>query len=56
MRRLDLDEEFRLEELRGIQTERRAWARSQNLSLVERSVILAVSAGGAIFALIHSIG
>jgi len=52
----DLDEALRLERLRDIQSRRRAREQSHLLSLIERSVILAVTAGGAIFALIHSIG
>jgi hypothetical protein len=56
MRRPDLNEELRLEGLRDMQSMRRARERSHTLSLVERTVILAVTAAGAIFALIHSIG
>jgi hypothetical protein len=56
MGRRDLNEELRLEGLRDMQSMRRARERSHTLSLVERAVILAVTAAGAIFALIHSIG
>jgi hypothetical protein len=56
MNERDLKEELGLEELLALRSMRRAWVRSHNLSLVERSVVLAVTAAGAIFALIHSIG
>lgn len=39
-----------------MQSMRRARERSHTLSLVERTVILAVTAGGVIVTLIHSIG
>lgn len=39
-----------------MQSRRRAREQSHMLSLVERAVVLAVTATGAIFALIHSLG
>jgi hypothetical protein len=67
MDKRDLDEELGREELRGMESLRRAREQSDGLrlvereqshklSLVERSVVLAVTAAGAIFALVHSIG
>ena len=56
MERRDLDEELGREGLRYLESMRRAIVRSHNLSLVARSVVLAVTAVGAIFDLIPSIG
>lgn len=56
MQRRDLEEELLLEGLRYMQSMRRAREQSHTFSLVERAVILAVTAAGAIFALIHSLG
>lgn len=56
MNERDLKTELRLEGLRDLQSRRRAREQSHTLSLVERAVILAVTAGGVIVTLIHSIG
>ena len=56
MNERDLKMELHLEGLRDLQGRRREREQSHTLSLVERGVILAVTAAGAIFALIHSIG
>jgi len=56
MNERDLIAELRLEGLLDLRSRRRAREQNHTLSLVERAVILAVTAAGAIFALIHSIG
>jgi hypothetical protein len=67
MDKRDLDEELVREELRGMESSRRAREQSDvlsllereqshKLSLVERAVFLAVTATTATFAVIHSLG
>jgi cell division protein FtsL len=67
MDKRDLDEELGREELRGMESLRRAREQSDvlslvereqshKLSLIERAVLLAVTAAAAILALIHSLG
>lgn len=56
MGKRDLDEEFSREELRDMESKRRAREKSDVLSLIERAALLLVSVVAMICAMIHSLG